>query len=175
MPNISAEAAVEPKLLGEECWIALDGGGRIRVDYLTRGQRRRFEQLAVQWHYDSAPAGTDHHMGYFIRCAVREVEGFEIDGKPAKVKIEYGMAKSLVAGEAVVDFLDYLDAAGIRTEIEDKVFSRLEFTALDKKKLKSAGSSSGKSGSAASRSRSKRARESSTAGGHSPETVERTS
>jgi hypothetical protein len=176
MPKLKSGDVAEPKLLGEECWITLSDGSSIRVDYPTRGQRRRYDELAMRWHYDMVPAGTDHHIGYFLRCAIREVKGWQLDDKDVQIEFEYGLAKNLKAGDASVDLLDYIEAAGMRLEVEDAVICRLDFTGLDKKKLKSAGLSSATSGSGEPESRSSQGSESSTGGDPlTPVPAERTS
>jgi len=161
VPDVSSKR----KPLGKDLWITLKDGSQVKIDYPSRGQRGRYRELMVQWNFGTNSPDEDHYLGYWVRCCIRAVRGFKIDGKEAKVEIVHKEARELKTDDESIDVLDYLEIAGMLEEVTDHCLNYLEFSELDKKKLQLHLTSFGQAPSQPSQPSSEVAPESLTDGG----------
>ena len=131
---IDLKKRVEKKLLSEDCWIDLVDGLKIRVDYLTRSQETELRRLKTLWKYNLADPESNHWIEYYFRAAVKEIQGFTIEGQPAKLESSGGLAMSLIneKGDSV-DVCGAFAELGILETACSLIRERLDFGELSKK------------------------------------------
>lgn len=132
---------IERKSLGEECWISL-GDIKIRVDYLTRSQEMEFNRLSIAWGLQQGHIVHSHHLEYYFRCAVKDIQGITIEGKETVLTFKNGLAQDLVTNDLKESDRKKLDVVACFLGLEmfhlacGSIFQRLEMSEADKKKLR---------------------------------------
>ena len=142
---------IERKSLGEDCWINLSDDVRIRIDYLTRAQEVEFNRLSIAWGLQQGDSVHSHHLEYYFRCAVKDVQGITIEGKETTLTFKHGVAQNLITENIKNDKLPEDDplkkkpldvvasfiGLGLFYVAVGSIFQRLEMDDADKKKLPS--------------------------------------
>ena len=135
----------ERKLLSEECWIDVGNDIQLRIDYPTHSQSTEQRRLEMLWFNKMARPDTEHWIEYYIRCTVREVRGFSIEGKAARLVLERGIADHLTNADPARpnEMGKNLDVIAVFVEFDmleslcGMILQRLEMNEMDKKKLQS--------------------------------------
>ena len=172
--------APEKKLLSEECWIDLANDVKIRIDYPTRSQEVELRRLQKIWFHDKQQPDTEHWMTAYLRATIKDAVGFSIEGKPAILIVERGLAKELTCDKDSKNPQDHLDLIATFIELDlveaigGLIMSRLEMTDVEKKTLPSPPNSSKTANSVPTGNRSNQEPVSLTAGIPSPQMAERT-
>ncbi len=128
---------IEKKTLGEDCWITL-GDVKIKVDYLTRAQEMEFNRLVLMWENKHGDQAHSHHLEYYFRCAVKDIQGITIEGKEATLTFKNGMAQELVSGESRLDIIACFLELKLFMLATGMIIEKLQISEADKKKLQSA-------------------------------------
>jgi hypothetical protein len=123
----------EKKLLSEECWIELSDDVKVRVDYPTRSQEVELRRLQKLWNFGLARADTEHWLSYYLRATIRDVVGFTIEGRLARLVLDRGLAKHLTNDDKTLDVVALFVDLDIVEELAGKINSRLEVTDVEKK------------------------------------------
>ena len=165
---------IEKKLLGEDVWIDIGNDGeKVRIDYQTRSQEVEFRRLQKVWFAGMFNADTEHWVVFYLRSTIREVEGFTIEGKPAKLVLERGSAKELSNGEKSIDVIAMFQDADLVWSLAGEIMSRLNVSETEKKTQSSQPNSSGTANLETDGSLSSPVSESFVAGTPSPRTEEK--
>jgi hypothetical protein len=123
----------DKKLLGEDLWFDLSDEIKVRIDYPSRSQEVEQRRLQKVWNGGYAQADSEHWLAYYVRSTLREVVGFTIEGKPAVLIVEKGIARNLSNGEKSLDVVSVLLELDILFSLASAIMSRLEVTEVEKK------------------------------------------
>jgi hypothetical protein len=134
---------IAKKPLGELAWIEA-GDIKIRFDYMTQSQEIEFYRLANLWGSNLGEKGHSHHFDYLLRATVKDVVGITYGEQPMALTFKNGLANEFVTNEPKEEERKHYDLVRcffdleILTTVCSIIFSRIEMTEADKKKLQSA-------------------------------------
>ena len=135
---------INRKSLGEDCWVPIGDEIKIKIDYLTRAQELEFNRLSLAWGMKQGNKVHSHHLEYYFRCTVKDIQGITIQGKETVLTFKDGLAQNLVTTDMKevdrkpLDVVACFLGLGIFGVACGMIYQRIEMTEADKKKLQSA-------------------------------------